>query len=150
MRLDNFSFSSRHLTEAYRAETSPDVIQLLGKCLKADGRIGETGWTVTVSTQGQPWEFVLAHDGTQMVKAFVAGTNAVSAEAWEMACAEAAEFGQLHPESAQLQLNAPWVSSITLGDINAGSKSARAEAAGLQVYVAFALLDTLALDGGLQ
>lgn len=150
MRLDSFSFSSRHLAKAHRAETLPDVVQLIGRSLKADGRIGETGWTVTVSTQDQAWDFILVHDGTQIVKAFLAGTNTVSAKAWERACAEAAALGRLPPGSAPLKPDAPWLSSVTLGDIHTVSKSVRTEAVTVQLYVAVALLDTLALDGELQ
>ncbi len=152
MHLENFTFATQRLVRVDRAETSAEVIQLLIKYLNEGGTIGETGWTVAVKPRQQHggFEFIMDRDGLGVMKAFLAGTDAISAAVWQKACAEAAEVGQQHPGCARRKLKTPWVTSIGMGDIHAGPRSVRTEAAGLQIYVAFALLDQFGFDGGLH
>jgi hypothetical protein len=121
------------------------------KYLGEGGTIGETGWTVSVEPYetNRAWKIILTRDGLQMVKGYLAGTDAISAAVWHQACAEAAAVGQPHTGDARRKLKAPWLASVTL-NIQAGPKSASAEATGLQMYVAFALLDQFGFDGGLK
>ncbi|MCV3769088.1 hypothetical protein [Rhizobium sp. TRM95796] len=124
-----------------RTEMSVEVLNYIGGCLSDGGKVGETGWHVSVSKAEGSWRFDLSRHGTPMLRAFLAGTEGAAVTLWQQACREAAARSQLHRGSDRRMLKAPWIATIVLDGLELASHQLHAEAEGLKAYVAFALIE---------